>query len=296
MKESRMELSAQKTAGDTPLRRARTKRRTEPVSGTLFANLILLLIGAYFVIPVLWLMVGAVDKNAGWQIQMPTLTLDNFVGALAQGNAQALWNSVIVSTIAALVSTGAGILAAYSFSRHHIPWKGPILLTILFLSGVPVTILIVPVYKMFARFDMLSIVPTAVLLGVTSLPFAIYLIKNTIDAIPLDLEEAASMEQASTFRVLRSIIVPLAMPGIASAAIFSFVNAWGNFLIPIVLIADQSSQPAPIAIYSFIGAATIRYGQIAAFSILYSMPVIVLYFVMSRFFKGGFSLSGAVRG
>jgi multiple sugar transport system permease protein len=168
-------------------------------------------------------------------------------------------------------------------------------LGILFLSGVPVTILIVPVYKMFARFDMLSMVPTAVLLGVTSLPFAIYLIKNTIDAIPQDLEEAASMEQASTFRILRSVIVPLAMPGIASAAIFSFVNAWGNFLIPIVLIADQASQPAPIAIYSFISAATIRYGQIAAFSILYSMPVIVLYFVMSRFFKGGFSLSGAVK-
>lgn len=291
-----MELTAEKMTEDTPLPAAPTKRRAGHLSGKLSANIILLFIGAYFVIPVLWLVVGAFDKQAGWQIQVPTLTLDNFVGALAQGNAQALWNSVIVSTIAAVVSTGAGILAAYSFSRHRIPWKGPILLTILFLSGVPVTILIVPVYKMFAKLDMLSIVPTAVLLGVTSLPFAIYLIKNTIDAIPLDLEEAASMEQASTFRVLRSVIVPLAMPGIASAAIFSFVNAWGNFLIPIVLIADQSSQPAPIAIYSFIGAATIRYGQIAAFSILYSMPVIVLYFIMSRFFKGGFSLSGAVRG
>ncbi|WP_322092603.1 carbohydrate ABC transporter permease [Paraburkholderia bannensis] len=290
-----MELSAQKMAADTVRPAPRANRRTEPVSGKILANIILALIGAYFVIPVLWLAVGAFDKHAGWQIQVPTFTLDNFVGALAQGNAEALWNSVIVSTIAAIVSTGAGILAAYSFSRHRIPWKGPILLGILFLSGVPVTILIVPVYKMFAKFDMLSIVPTSVLLGVTSLPFAIYLIKNTIDAIPRDLEEAASMEQASTFRVLRSVIVPLAMPGIASAAIFSFVNAWGNFLIPIVLIADQSSQPAPIAIYSFIGAATIRYGQIAAFSILYSMPVIVLYFIMSRFFKGGFSLSGAVK-
>jgi multiple sugar transport system permease protein len=296
MKEHRMELSAQKMTGDSAPPAARVKRRAEPVSGRLLANVILLLIGAYFVIPVLWLAVGAVDKHAGWQIQLPTLTLDNFVDALSHGNAQALWNSVIVSTIAAIVSTGAGTLAAYSFSRHRIPWKGPILLGILFLSGVPITILIVPVYKMFARYDMLSMVPTAVLLGVTSLPFAIYLIKNTIDAIPQDLEEAACMEQAGTFRILRSIIVPLAMPGIASAAIFSFVNAWGNFLIPIVLIADQSSQPAPIAIYSFIGSATIRYGQIAAFSIVYSMPVIALYFVMSRYFKGGFSLSGAVRG
>jgi multiple sugar transport system permease protein len=296
MKEHRMELSAQKMTGDAAHPVGHAKRRVEPVSGRLLANLILLVIGAYFVIPVLWLAVGAVDKHAGWQIQVPTLTLDNFVDALAQGNAQALWNSVIVSTIAAVVSTVAGTLAAYSFSRHRIPWKGPILLGILFLSGVPVTILIVPVYKMFAQYDMLSLVPTAVLMGVTSLPFAIYLIKNTIDSIPHDLEEAASMEQAGTFRILRSVIVPLAMPGIASAAIFSFVNAWGNFLIPIVLIADQSSQPAPIAIYSFIGSATIRYGQIAAFSIMYSLPVIALYFVMSRYFRGGFSLSGAVRG
>ena len=189
-----MELSAQKMAGDSVPPVARVKRRAEPVSGRLLANVILLLIGAYFVIPVLWLAVGAVDKHAGWQIQLPTLTLDNFIAALAHGNAQALWNSVIVSTIAAIVSTGAGTLAAYSFSRHRIPWKGPILLGILFLSGVPVTILIVPIYKMFARYDMLSIVPTAVLLGVTSLPFAIYLIKNTIDAIPRDLEEAACME------------------------------------------------------------------------------------------------------
>jgi multiple sugar transport system permease protein len=295
MKETRMELSS-KIAGESARPSAVSSYRVGLSTSKLLANATLILIGAYFVIPVLWLLVGSIDQHAGWQIQIPALTLDNFVQALEHGNVQALWNSVVVSGIAAVVSTGAGILAAYSFSRHHIPWKGPILLGILFLSGVPITILIVPVYKMFASLDMLSIIPTAVLLGVTSLPFAIYLIKNTIDAIPKDLEEAASMEQAGTFRILRSVIIPLSMPGIASAAIFSFVNAWGNFLIPIVLIADQSSQPAPIAIYGFIGAATIRYGQIAAFSIIYSMPVIILYFVMSRFFRGGFSLSGAVRG
>jgi multiple sugar transport system permease protein len=291
-----MELSASKISGQSHQSTRSGFRNFTPSFGKLAANVTLLVIGAYFVIPILWLLVGSVDQHAGWQIQMPTLTLDNFIAAMGHGNVQALLNSVIVSTIAAAVSTFAGVLAAYSFSRHHIPWKGPILLAILFLSGVPITILIVPIYKMFSAFGMLSMIPTAVLLGVTSLPFAIYLIKNTIDAIPKDLEEAASMEQASTFRIVRSVVIPLAMPGIASAAIFSFVNAWGNFLIPIVLIADQASQPAPIAIYGFIGAATIRYGQIAAFSVIYSLPVVILYFIMSRFFSGGFSLSGAVRG
>lgn len=263
--------------------------------GKIMANVSMLVLGAFFIIPILWLVVGSIDQNAGWQIQIPTFTMSHFVEAMNQDNMQALWNSVIMSTIAAVVSTVAGVLAAYSFSRHRIPWKGPILLVILFLSGVPITILIVPIYRMFSTLGMLSILPTAVLLGVTSLPFAIYLIKNTIDAIPIDLEEAAALEQASALRTLWSIVIPLAMPGIASAAIFSFVNAWGNFLIPIVLISDHAQQPAPIAIYGYIGASTIRYGEIAAFSVIYSVPVIVLYFIMSRFFSGGFSLGGAVK-
>ena len=82
------------------------------------------------------------------------------------------------------------------------------------------------------RFGLLSIIPTAVFLSVTSLPFEIYLMKNFIDAVPEDLEEAARMERASTFQVLARVIVPLALPGIAAAAIFGFVNAWGSFIVP----------------------------------------------------------------
>lgn len=291
-----MELSASKVAAPVSSRSDIARPAASRTSfDRVVSSVTLLVIGAYFVIPILWLVVESIDAHAGWQIQVPKPTIDHFVEALEHGNVVALWNSLVVSSIAAAVSTGAAVLAAYSFSRHHIPWKGPILLGILFLSGVPITILIVPIYKMFATFDLLSMIPTAVLLGVTSLPFAIYLVKNSIDTIPRDLEEAAALEQASSLRIVRSVVIPLAMPGIASAAIFSFVNAWGNFLIPIVMISDQSSQPAPIAIYGFIGSSVIRYGEIAAFSIIYSLPVIVLYFVMSRFFSGGFSLSGAVR-
>ena len=158
-----MELSASKISEQSHQSTRSGFRNFTPSFGKLAANVTLLVIGAYFVIPILWLLVGSVDQHAGWQIQMPTLTLDNFIAAMGHGNVQALLNSVIVSTIAAAVSTFAGVLAAYSFSRHHIPWKGPILLAILFLSGVPITILIVPIYKMFSAFGMLSMIPTAVL-------------------------------------------------------------------------------------------------------------------------------------
>lgn len=261
----------------------------------IFSNALLLLLGAFFLLPMLWLVAASIDSSATWQLKLPNFTIENYVQATAPDYIRALWNSTLLSLIATVVATGTAFLAAYAFSRQHIPWKGPILLTILFLSGVPISILIVPIYKMFAYVGWLSMFPTAILLAVTALPFEIYLIKNSVDAIPVDMEEAAFMEKAGTFSILRRIVLPMTMPGIASAAIFGFVNAWGNFLIPLVLISRAAEQPGPVRMYGFMNSVAINYGAIAAFSILYSLPVVVLYLVMSRSFKNGFVLGGAVR-
>ena len=259
------------------------------------SNMTLLVIGAFFLLPMLWLFAASVDSSASWQLKVPDFTTRNYFLALQPDYTRALVNSLILSLIATVVATVAAFMAAYSFSRQHIPWKGPILLTILFLSGVPISILIVPIYKMFSYVGWLSIFPTAVLLGVTALPFEIYLIKNAVDAIPLDLEEAAYIEKASTWKILSRIVIPLTLPGIASAAIFGFVNAWGNFLIPLVLISRAAEQPGPVRMYGFMNSVAINYGAVAAFSILYSLPVVILYLLMSRSFRAGFVLGGAVR-
>lgn len=87
---------------------------------------------------------------------------------------------------------------------------------VLFLAGVPINIVIVPVCQIFVSMNWLSMIPTAMFLGVTSLPFVLFIIKNAIDAIPLDLEEAARIEGANKARILWRVVVPLAMPGIAA--------------------------------------------------------------------------------
>jgi multiple sugar transport system permease protein len=259
------------------------------------STIVVTLLGVFFAVPMVWLLLASLDRHATFQLKLPELTAVNYGLAIQWGNVHALGNSLFISVIASAVGTIAAFLAAYSFSRHHIPWKGPILLTILFLSGVPITILIVPLYEMFTYAGWLTILPAAVLLGVTALPFQIYLIKNFIDAIPLDLEEAAFIEKASTWRVLATVVFPLTLPGMASAAIFGFVNAWGSFLIPVVLIGVDSQQPAPVRLFGFMSATSINYGAIAAYSIVYSLPVVILYVLMSRHFKAGFVLGGAVR-
>jgi len=259
------------------------------------SNSAALVLGVFFILPMLWMVLASVDHGATNQLRAPDLTAEHYWVAIQADNLAALGNSLLISTVATVVGTAAAFIAAYVFSKHNIPFKNPLLLTVLFLSGVPISILIVPVYKMFSILGWLSIIPTGILLGVTAIPFQIYQLKNFVDAVPAELEEAAALEQASTLQILFRVILPLTKPGLASSAIFGFVNAWGNFLMPVVLINSLADQPAPVHLFGFMGSNTIDYGAIAAYSIVYSFPIIILFLAMSRQFKAGFSLGGAVK-
>lgn len=266
------------------------------VGGKALSNALLALVGVVFLLPMLWLVFASLDSGASWSIEIPHLTGSHFVNALSGNNLRALINSLVLSVISTAIATVCAAMAAYALSRRRIPWKGPLLLVVLFLSGVPLAILIIPIFQMFSSINWLSILPCALFLAVTTLPFEIYLIKNFIDAVPHDLEEAARIERANTFHILTRVVGPLALPGIGAAAIFGFVQAWGSFLIPLVLITSPDQQPVPVAIFGYIGSANVRYGEIAAFSLVYAIPIFLLYALSSRLFRGGFVLGGAVKG
>lgn len=293
MNEGSLLLLDAPTLSDLPEENKDTQRKRVR---KIFSNGLLLVLGLLFLAPMLWLVFASLDSQATWAVEWPHLTMSNFQQVLSGSDLQALVNSLILAIVSTLIATTAGMLAAYSLSRRRIPFKGPLLLFVLFTSGVPLTILIVPLYQLFATYGMLSIIPTAIFLSVTSLPFEIYLIKNFIDAVPTDLEEAARMEKANTFQVLTRVVGPLALPGIAAAAIFGFVNAWGSFIVPLILISPANQEPAPVAIFGFIGAANVRYGDIAAYSLVFCVPVFILYALSARLFREGFVLGGAVKG
>jgi multiple sugar transport system permease protein len=275
------------------------KRRRDERDGKKAAtigNIVLLLFGVLFLVPLLWMIFASFDSQFSWSIEIPHFTFSNYRGALANGGLDSLWNSLVLSLTATLVSTVAAVFAAYALVRHRIPWKGPILLIILFMTGIPISITVIPIYEIYVTLGWLSILPSAVFLGVTFLPFEIWLLKNYIEALPVDLEEAAKIERANTMQILWRIILPLAMPGIGAAAIFGFVSAWGSLIIPLVLISSSNETTGPITIFSFMSASNTHFGNIAAFSMLYSIPVLALYASMSRLFQGGFLLRGAVKG
>ncbi len=262
------------------------------------ANVVLTVVGVVFALPLLWLVFASVDKNAGWYIRLPDLSSENYRAVLTAHGLQPFVNSLYLAAVTTAVATVLALLAAYPLSRRHVPGKRTVMLLVLFASGLPVTMMLVPIYEMYAAIHWLdSSFTTSLFLAATALPFAIWLMKNYVDAVPVELEEAARIEGAGTLRTLLSVVLPLILPGFSVTAVYIFISAWGAFVVPLVLDANPDDQPGTVAIYQFLGAhGFVQFGQLAAFSLLFSLPVVILYLLIARSFRGGFTFGGGVRG
>jgi multiple sugar transport system permease protein len=276
--------------------RHRSRRSTERA----VVNALLLLIALCFLAPLLWLFLASVNGTAGLRITAPDpMTLDNFRAVLTTDITYLpMLNGLVLCGGATALCVTASVLAAYPLSRYESRFKRPFLLTILFATGLPITAVMVPVYGMFVQVNLIdTMYGTILFLGTSSLPFAIWLTKNFMDGVPLVLEEAAWTDGASGMQTLRRVVLPLMWPGVTVVTIFTFIMMWGNFFVPFFLLLSPDQQPASVSIFTFFGSrGTVQYGQLAAFSMLYSTPVILLYVVMSRLIGGSSALGGALKG
>ena len=208
------------------------------------------------------------------------------------------YNSLYLAGVSTVVSTVVCLFAGYALSRRHIPFKRTLMLVILFMSGLPVTMLLVPIYQMFVQLNWInSLFWTSMFLAASTLPFTIWLLKNFIDQVPRDLEEAAAIEGTSNVQIVLRVVIPLATPGILVTSLVAFINAWGAFVIPLVLDSNPNDTPGSIAIYQFLTEnGQIHFGDLAAYSILFAVPVVVLYLIASRRISGAFTFAGGIKG
>jgi multiple sugar transport system permease protein len=283
-------------------RASRVLRLTAPrgTAARVSAYAALGLVAIFFIAPLLWLVLAAFEPNAAVGSNAPLqLSFSNFAKVLNwQATFLPLINSAILSGGTAAITVVVSLFAAYPLSRYHMRFRKVFLYTIVFSTGLPITAILVPVYAMFARFNLVDSVPAVILFMVaTSLPFGIWLMKGFMDGVPLDLEQAAWVDGASWLESLRYIVTPLMLPGIAVITIFTFVFQWGNFFVPFILLQSASKLPASVSIYQFFTQyGAVDYGQLAAFSILYTLPALALWIILGRFLRGNFTFAGAVKG
>ena len=284
------------------------QRRTTPAKPPLIgkkvaavlANVGVLAVAAVFIIPLLWVILASFNRTAGLTVSIPDhWTLDNFRAVMTpETTYRPVLNGVILCGGAAFLTIVCATLAAYPLSRSNLRYKRPFLLTILFSTGLPITAIMVPVYGLFVQLNLIDTISgTMLFMATTGLPFAIWLMKNFMDSVPVTLEEAAWTDGASRMKTLWYVILPLMWPGISVVAIFTFVGMWGNFFVPFVLLLSPDRLPASVSIYTFFSQyGEVQFGQLAAYSMLYSLPVVVLFLILSRKLGGAFALGGAIKG
>ncbi len=273
------------------------RKRRSPTRPVL--NAAMVVIGLVFLLPLLWLILASFNPGADDTLALPhPFSLLNYHHVIHAGAGAAINNSLYMAGVSTVIATAVSTMAGFMLARRKIRFKGLILILVLFLTGLPVTLLLIPTYQIFVHLGWLnSKFYTSLVLASMSVPFSIWLLKNFIGQVPSEFEEAAAIEGASEISILFRIVIPLIIPGILVSAILTFINSWGSFLIPLVLDANPSDTPGAVGIYQFMSAnGQVQFGQLAAYSVLFSVPVIILYLISSRWLSGGFSFAGGVKG
>jgi ABC-type glycerol-3-phosphate transport system permease component len=187
-------------------------------------------------------------------------------------------------------------LAGYALARCEVRAKSILLYVILALFTIPIIVNIIPLYSILANLNMLNSLLSLILtFQILIIPLNVVLLKNYFETIPKEVEESALIDGCSKFGVLRRIIIPLSMPGLAVAAIFSFIFSWNEFVLPIVLANSPDSTLFQVALYQFISIYRIEWGYLSAGIVVALVPVIILIIAFQRQMIKGFTL-GSLRG
>jgi multiple sugar transport system permease protein len=252
----------------------------------------------FFFGPVVWIMLTALKEPRDvYSLSVIfTPTLDNIRAAFSSPYflGQRTLNSLIVTFGTLLLSIPIATAAAYAFSRFRFPGGSAWSLGVLATQFIPPVIVIIPLFIAFRSVGLLDTRLALVIANMSFVvPYSIWMIKGFIDAIPTDMEEAAQIDGASRLRAIWDVVVPMALPGIATASIFAFVVSWNEFFYALVL----SRQDAVTLQVGLMGARTERgdaWEIMAAMGLVIILPMLVLSRYVQKYFVAGL-VSGSVR-
>jgi multiple sugar transport system permease protein len=261
----------------------------------------LLTILVVFLFPLLWV-VGISLKTRLQTFATPPMfiwepTLENYVAVLGRADFIAAFvNSVLTSGGAVMLSLCVGVPAAYAFARFPFRGRSFLFFSLLVMRMLPPIAVLLPMFVLFNRLGLINTRPALVLAYTTfSLPLVVWVMRAFFEDLPRELEESAWVDGASRFVAFVIIVLPLARPGLAAAAILSLLMAWNDFLFAAVL-TNNATRTLPVLMAGFSGGDTgIEWGPMTASGALVVLPVILFAFVAQRHLVVGLS-SGAIKG
>jgi N,N'-diacetylchitobiose transport system permease protein len=251
--------------------------------------------------PVYWMLTTAFTSRGGAargnDLIPSNFTLQNFRFVLDEGGFLGyLQNSLIVAAGTVLASGLLALLAAVAVARFRFRLRTSMLVMILIVQMVPLEAMVIPLFLQVRSLELLN-----TLLGLTivyvafSLPFAIWMLRGFVAAVPVEIEEAAYVDGASWFRMFRSVLLPLVAPGLVATSVFSFITAWNEFIFALTFMSDDSKYTVAVGLRAFFGQFGTDWGAVMAGSTLITIPVMLFFVLVQRQLSAGL-VSGAVKG
>lgn len=249
--------------------------------------------------PVLWLVQMSLKIEVEAFRMPPKLifvpTLQNYAELFRGPFLLSIANSFKASTLTTLFSLAFGVPAAYALARAHFRWEAPLRLWILSTRMAPPIAFALPFYLAFRALGLIdTVVGLAIVYLTFNLSLVIWLTQAFFEGLPRSLEEAAHTDGASTWQALAYVTLPLAVPGVVTVAVFSFLVAWNDFFFALILTRAQA-QTAPVAIMGYTSFLGWEWGRIAAGSTLVLVPSLLIALLVHRYLISGLT-SGALKG
>ena len=265
--------------------------------------IILLVLGtAWAGFPILWMLLNSFKPNSEIFAWPPTWISENFsldaYKAIFTNPEQVRFfmNSYAISAIVVVVTLVIGILAAYSFSRFDFPLKGAINAVIVSVQAVPPIVLLIPYMSLIVTLKLFNTYFALILTYlVFTLPYCILMITGYFNTLSVDLDEAVMIDGGSRWKALWRILVPVSLPGLVSVGMYTFMQAWNEYMFALALTKTNNMRTVPIGINLLMGQHSYDWSQMMAMSFLGSLPVLLLFIFFQRYFIAGMT-SGAVKG
>jgi len=206
------------------------------------------------------------------------------------------WNSFIISLVVTFTGVALASTTGYALSRYKFVGKKSILFGLLTTQIFPATMLLLPMYIMLIKLQLLnSYIGIIIVYSATALPFCIWQMKGYYDTIPYSLEESARIDGCNRWQAFYIIVLPLAAPALVITALFSFMTAWSEYIVAAQILQDTDLYTLPLGIKSFQSNMSTEWGLYAAASLVVSIPVVILFVILSRWLVSGLTL-GSVKG
>ncbi len=273
-----------------------------PLSKTMIHGLIILYL-IFLLFPLLWVVASSLKSTQEIYSGSPTIlpqqiSFDHYVSVIkGQQIFRSMWNSVVVGVISTMLVVLLAVPSAYAMVRYKSMVNNAILGWILASQIFPVILVMIPLYVLLRHIGLTdSLMGLTLIYVVWSLPFVLWMMHGYVKSIPVELEEAAVIDGASRSQVIFKVLMPLLLPAIGASALFAFISAWNEFFFAFVLMKSPALATLQVELARYTGMeGQARTGPLAAASVIATIPSIVLFIFLRKWFTTGL-VSGALKG